>query len=64
VRKQKNIKLKNIPHGYSNTLNELVHEMLQYFPKRRITAERIKAICLKALKIEQEDTLVPLDPLI
>lgn len=63
MRKQKTVRLKNIPSGYSSALNELIHEMLQYFPKRRVSAERVKAICLKALKMEQEEQLTPLDPL-
>lgn len=37
--------------------------MLQYFPKRRISAEKVRLTCLKNLKIEQEDILQPLDPL-
>ena len=57
------MKLKNIPTGYSAALNEIIHEMLQYNPKRRITADRARMNCLKNLKIEQEDVLLPLDPL-
>jgi NIMA (never in mitosis gene a)-related kinase 1/4/5 len=64
IRKQKTVRLKNIPMGYSAALNELIHEMLQYYPKRRVSAERIKATCLRNLKLENEDVLVPLDPLI
>ncbi len=63
IRKQKNVKLKNIPTGYSSQLNEIIHEMLQYNPKRRISAEKVRTNCLKNLKIEQEDVLQPLDPL-
>ena len=63
IRKQKTVRLKNIPTGYSAPLNELIHEMLQYNPKKRITADRIKTACHKNLKIEQEDILQPLDPL-
>jgi hypothetical protein len=37
--------------------------MLQYFPKRRASADRVKTVCLKALKMEQEENIVPLDPL-
>lgn len=67
IRKQKTVRLKNIPTGsggYSSALNELIHEMLQYYPKRRISAERLKLTCQKNLKLEVEDLLVPLDPLI
>jgi serine/threonine protein kinase len=64
IRKQKTVRLKNIPMGYSAALNELIHEMLQYYPKRRISADRVKATCLKNLKLENEDVLLPLDPLI
>lgn len=63
VRKQKTVRLKNIPTGYSSVLNELIHEMLQYNPKRRITADRVRTTCLKNLKIEQEEVYQPLDPL-
>lgn len=49
--------------GYSSAMNELIHEMLQYNPKRRITAERLKSTCLKNLKMEQEDIYQSIDPL-
>ena len=57
------MRLKNIPTGYSAALNELIHEMLQYNPKKRINADRVRNTCLKNLKLEQEDVLQPLDPL-
>ena len=63
IRKQKTVRLKNIPTGYSAALNELIHEMLQYNPKKRINADRVRNTCLKNLKLEQEDVLQPLDPL-
>jgi hypothetical protein len=37
--------------------------MLQYNSKRRIPADRLKATCLKNLKLEVEETFVPLDPM-
>ena len=46
------MRLKNIPVGYSAALNELIHEMLQYNPKRRISADKVRMICLKNLKRE------------
>jgi len=58
--------LKNIPlapYGYTYSLNELIHEMLQYNPKKRITADRVRQACLKNLKIDHEDNLQIMDPL-
>jgi hypothetical protein len=37
--------------------------MLQYNPKKRVTADKVRTTCLKNLKIEQEEVLLPLDPL-
>jgi hypothetical protein len=37
--------------------------MLQYNASRRINADRVRAACLKNLKLEQEDILQPLDPM-
>lgn len=50
--------------GYSAALNELIHEMLQYYPKRRISADKVRLTCLKNLKLETEEMYLPLDPLI
>jgi hypothetical protein len=47
--------LKNIPNGYSQQLNELIHEMLQVNPKRRISAEKIFQYCQKQGKIVKEE---------
>lgn len=44
-------------------MNELIHEMLQYNPKKRITADRVRQACLKNLKIDHEDNLQIMDPL-
>lgn len=66
IRKQKTTKLKNIPlhpYGYTYALNEIIHEMLQYNPKKRVSADRVRMTCLKNLKLEHEDNLQPLDPL-
>jgi serine/threonine protein kinase len=54
IRKQRVTKLKNIPTNYSCALNELIFEMLQTNPKKRISAEKIKVICLKHLKVSFE----------
>jgi hypothetical protein len=56
MRKQKVTKLKNIPTTYSAALNELIFEMLQINPKKRISADKIKATCLKYLKVEFEES--------
>ena len=54
----------NIPYYFSPDLNELVHEMLHFSPKRRVSAERVRQTCLKHLKIDSEDSINLLDPLI
>lgn len=64
IRKQKTVRLKNIPMGYSGALNELIHEMLQYYPKRRISADKVRLTCLRNLKLDTEEMFLPLDPLI
>jgi len=37
--------------------------MLQFNPKKRLSADKVKTICLKNLKIDLEETFVPLDPM-
>ena len=53
VRKQKTVRIKNIPYFYGSALNEIIHEMLQFNPKKRISGEKVKQHCLKQLKMDQ-----------
>lgn len=64
VRKQKTNKLKNIPTYYSAALNEIIYEMLQNNPKKRTSAQKIKLVCLKNLKISSQENIIQIDPLI
>lgn len=63
IRKQKYTNLRNI-QGYSTELILIIYEMLQVNPKKRTSADKIKAACIHNLKLKPEENAIIVDPLL